>query len=98
VLKKLKAGTFSNGVAVRPDGKRVYISNGKDNTVSVLDTQTDEFVATIPVGKRPWNMAVTPDGKKLYVAAGRSDAVSVIDTESNQKIAMSRWEKGPGGW
>jgi YVTN family beta-propeller protein len=38
-------------------------------------------LATIPVGKRPWNMAITPDGKKLYVANGRSNSVTVIDTE-----------------
>jgi YVTN family beta-propeller protein len=44
-------------------------------------------VATIPVGKRPWNMAITPDGKKLYVANGRSNSISVIDTASNQKVA-----------
>jgi YVTN family beta-propeller protein len=43
-------------------------------------------VATVPVGKRPWNMAVTPDGKKLYVANGRSNSVSVIDTETNQSV------------
>jgi len=54
--------------------------------VSVIDTGSDEIIATIPVGKRPWNMALTPDGKKLYVAAGRSNAVSVIDTEANQKL------------
>ena len=43
-------------------------------------------IATVPVGRRPWNMAVTPDGKKLYVANGRSNSVSVIDTATNQKI------------
>jgi YVTN family beta-propeller protein len=64
----------------------VYISNGKDATVSVIDTDTNEFIATIPVGKRPWNMAITPDGKKLYVATGRSNGVSVIDTETNKKL------------
>jgi YVTN family beta-propeller protein len=43
-------------------------------------------IATIPAGKRPWNMAITPDGKKLYVANGRSNSVSVIDTASNKRI------------
>jgi YVTN family beta-propeller protein len=71
---------------VTPDGKRVFISNGKDGTVSAIDTATNTVVATIPVGKRPWNMAITPDGKKLYVANGRSNSVSVIDTGSNRVI------------
>jgi len=44
-------------------------------------------LASIPVGKRPWNMALTPDGAKLYVANGRSGSVSVIDTAALQKLA-----------
>lgn len=46
----------------------------------------NQVIATIAVGKRPWNMALTPDGKKLYVANGRSNSVSVIDTDSNQAL------------
>jgi YVTN family beta-propeller protein len=49
--------------------------------VSAIDTSDNSILATIPVGKRPWNMAITPDGKKLYVANGRSNSVTVIDTE-----------------
>ena len=37
VLAKIKAGLRSNGVALHPDGKRVYVSNGGDATVSVID-------------------------------------------------------------
>jgi YVTN family beta-propeller protein len=72
---------------VHPNGKYVYVTSGGDGTVQVIDTGSNTIVATIPVGKRPWNMAITPDGKKLYVACGRSDAVAVVDTESNKKIA-----------
>jgi YVTN family beta-propeller protein len=66
-------------VTASPDGTRVFVTNGKDGTVSAIDTATNEIIATIPVGKRPWNMAITPDSKKLYVANGRSNSVSVID-------------------
>jgi YVTN family beta-propeller protein len=76
----------ANGIAVHPDGRHVYVSAGGDGTVQVIDTAQDAIVATIPVGKRPWNMALTPDGRKLYVACGRSNAVAVVDTQSNRKI------------
>ena len=56
------------------------------NTVSVIDTASNAIIATIPVGKRPWNMALTPDGRKLYVANGRSNSISVIDTEKNERV------------
>jgi YVTN family beta-propeller protein len=79
-----------------PDGKRVYISNGKDGTVSAIDTSDNTVLATIPVGKRPWNMAITPDGKKLYVANGRSNSVTVIDTE--QLIPSGEVKVGEMPW
>ena len=49
-----------NGVAVHPDGKRVFVSSGGEGTVQVIDTATNTIVAKVPVGKRPWNMAMTP--------------------------------------
>jgi YVTN family beta-propeller protein len=67
---------------MHPDGARVFISNGRAGTVSVIDTSSNRIIATVPVGKRPWNMALTPDGRKLYVANGRSNSVTVIDAES----------------
>jgi YVTN family beta-propeller protein len=53
VIAEIKAGNFSNGVAMAPDGSRVYVSNGKDGTVSVIRTSDNQVEATIPVGKRP---------------------------------------------
>jgi YVTN family beta-propeller protein len=82
---------------VHPDGSRVFVSNGKDGTVSVIDTSINKIVATIEVGKRPWNMAITPDGGKLYVANGRSDSVSVIDTATNTKLKDIPVGKRPWG-
>ena len=70
-------------MTVRPDGKRVYISNGKDATVSVIDTSNDEIIATIPVGKRPWNMAITP-GRQKAVRRGWPLQRSVGHRHRNQ--------------
>jgi YVTN family beta-propeller protein len=41
------------GLAVTPDGTRLYIAAGISNKVSVLDTSTDTIVGTITVGSRP---------------------------------------------
>ena len=46
---------------------RAYVSNEDDGTVSVVDTQRLESVATIAVGKRPRGMALSRDGKQLFV-------------------------------
>jgi YVTN family beta-propeller protein len=46
---------------------RAYVSNEDDGSVSVVDTQRLEVVATIAVGKRPRGMVLSRDGRQLYV-------------------------------
>lgn len=47
---------------------RAYVSNEDGQTVSVLDTDKNEVIATIPVGKRPRGLKLNRDGSLLYVA------------------------------
>src|SRR5262249_49797404 len=63
-----------------------YVTNGADNTVSVLDTTTNTVVATVPVGTFPIAVAITPDGTHAYVA-NFDGTVSVIDTTTNTVVA-----------
>jgi YVTN family beta-propeller protein len=92
-----KAGPFSNGVTASPDGAKVYVSSGKGARVDVFDVGSKRFIASVPVGERPWNMAITPDGRKLYVANGRSGTVSVIDTATNKRVADVKVDELPWG-
>jgi YVTN family beta-propeller protein len=82
---------------MRPDGKKVFVSNGGDANVMVIDTGSNKVVGNIPVGQRPWNMAVTPDGKKLYVANGRSGTVSVLDAQAGAPIRDVKVGEFPWG-
>jgi YVTN family beta-propeller protein len=91
------AGEFANGLAMHPGGHELYVSNGRGGSVSVIDVPAQAVVATIAVGKRPWNMALTRDGGKPYVANGRSDSVSVIDTARRAKLADVAVGKLPWG-
>jgi YVTN family beta-propeller protein len=47
---------------------RAYVSNEDGHTVSVIDTEKNEVIATIPVGKRPRGIAINEEGTQLYVA------------------------------
>jgi len=60
VVAKVPVGWAPNGVAVTPDGSRVYLANEGSGTVSVFDTATNTVVATIPVGHAPLGVAITP--------------------------------------
>ena len=90
----MPVGNYPCGVAVTPDGKKVYVANNEDNTTSVIDTTTNTVTATVPVGTYPSGVAVGPDGTKVYVASSAymenltySSTVSVIDTATNTVTA-----------
>ncbi|MBV8890794.1 MAG: hypothetical protein JO266_02270, partial [Acidobacteria bacterium] len=53
VTAAIPVGTAPFGVAVTPDGRRIYVANGASNTVSVIDTATNRVTVAIPVGKGP---------------------------------------------
>jgi YVTN family beta-propeller protein len=71
-----------NGVAVSPNGSKVYVANYSGN-VSVIDAATNTVSTTIPVGANPNGVAVSPDGSKVYVTNVDSNNVSVIDAATN---------------
>jgi YVTN family beta-propeller protein len=58
-----------------------YVTNY--DTVSVIDTQSNTVVATVPVGAGAAGVAITPDGAFAYVANLNSRSVSVIDIGTN---------------
>jgi YVTN family beta-propeller protein len=65
--------------------QNAYITNQRDNTVSVIDTETDTVVGSpITVASNPRGVAVTSDGRKVYIAGGGT--VSVIDTATNTVV------------
>jgi YVTN family beta-propeller protein len=83
----IPVGTHPFGVAVTPDGSKVYVANQNDGTVSVIATATNTVVGSpITVGTLPFGVAVTPDGSKVYVANFASNTVSVIDTATNTVV------------
>ena len=85
------------GSVVSANGKEVYVSTGRGNTVVVVDTVKNEVAATISVGNRDWGIALSPDGSKLYSANGASDDVSVVDVNARKELKRIKVGSGPWG-
>ena len=78
-----------SGVAVSPDGTRLYVANRPkyprtNGTVSVIDLTERQVIAVIPVGVAPLGVAINPTGERVFVANEGSFSLSVIDTSTNQ--------------
>ncbi|MBA4371726.1 MAG: hypothetical protein C0402_02560 [Thermodesulfovibrio sp.] len=80
---KINVGRAPTGIAASPDGKRLYVANAVDNTVSVIDRTTHAVTATIGVGSNPRGLDVTPDSLYVYVANTSSNTVTIIRTTDN---------------
>ena len=78
-------------------GPYAYITNSGDNTVSVIDTATNNVAAVIPVGNYPMGVAVTLDGKKVYVTNIYDKTVSIIDATKNKVTATIPVGNAPRG-
>ena len=77
----------THGVALDPDGKFGYISDGGANAVVVFDRQTLAIVASIPTGANPDGITYEPVTKTVWAFNGRSKNVTVIDTASRTVTA-----------
>src|SRR5689334_3159739 len=56
----------------RPLPPRLYVTNERGGTLSVIDPATRTVVSTIQLGKRPRGVRPSPDGARLYVALSGS--------------------------
>lgn len=95
IVTNIVVGGSPNGLAVTPDGTRVYVGQETGNVV-VIDATTNTVTATIPVGTLPSGVKVNPAGTRIYVANNGGNSVSVIDTGTNTVIATILVGLAPG--
>jgi YVTN family beta-propeller protein len=83
------------GIAITPDGQKVYVTNAYFNNVTVIDVHTKTPLTVIPVGELPVNVAITPDGHTAYVANMDSHEITPIDITTNIPGAPIPVGRGP---
>ena len=93
-------GSFPLGVAVSPDGTRVYATVWDTLEVYVVDATTNLLVDTIPLSSdfgppQPNGLAVSPDGTRVYAAETMVDRVAVLDATTNTEITTVAVGQGP---
>ena len=63
-----------------------YIPNITSDDVTVIDLQTNEVVATIPVVETPFGIDFSPDCSLAYVAHFGQDSIAVINTQTQTVV------------
>jgi YVTN family beta-propeller protein len=92
-VTRIPTAAGARRLCMSPAGDRVYVTNHFDNSVSAIDTATQQVIATIPLGLNfaPMGIAITPNGEEVYATdqygGDGNGKVSVIDTATLTVIA-----------
>jgi YVTN family beta-propeller protein len=85
---QIEVGEHPAHVIADKDGKRAFVTNSEDGTVTVVDLATASIVGTIPTGSFPHGMRMNPAGDEIYVANVESGSVSVLDPAELKEVAQ----------
>ncbi len=84
---EIATNSHPNELVFTKDGKRLFVPNGNDNTVSVIETSTYKLIEHIsaslypesPIGTTPNGVALSEDEQTLFVANADNNCLSVFD-------------------
>lgn len=76
-----------HGIAVANELGRCFISNGRSNTVSIVDLKTLALIDTIPVGKNPDAILYDAFSHRVFVFNGRSNDATILDAKKGTVVS-----------
>lgn len=92
LVSRVAVGRHPTKMLLNPERTRLYVANSNDDSVSVIDTQTDKEIERInvrlsegvPPGNSPEGLALR--GDDLYVANAHSNSVAVVELGSKSRV------------
>jgi YVTN family beta-propeller protein len=96
-LRQIEVGLHPSGLAISPGGRYLCVANANSDTVSVIDTKTDEVCQTFSTrpekapklfGSGPNALTFDSEGRTLYVSNGTNNAIALFSFDP----AKCRWQ------
>jgi DNA-binding beta-propeller fold protein YncE len=96
----------SEGLALSPDGSRLFVMAQRPQEFHVIDTETDRVIDVVPLdvfaptpeGRNPQKrVQVSPDGAALLITSFDTGEIAIAPLESLRSQTKLTVEKGPMG-
>jgi len=87
VTSTIPVGKTPQGIAYDSAKGEIFVTNGQDNTTSVISDITNTVVATIPVGDYPYGVAYDSQKSEIFVVNLHDNNVMVISDSTYTVVA-----------
>jgi YVTN family beta-propeller protein len=84
-----------HGIAIAPELKRGFTSNGREAKVSVFDLETLKTISKVPTGSNPDSILYEPSQQEVYAFNGGSSSATVIDAKTGSVVTTIPLEGKP---
>ena len=81
-----------HGVALAPEFKHGFTSNGRENKVSMFDPATLQLINKIDVGKGPDGIYYDPGARRVFTNNHGSHDISAIDAKTGEVVGTVKVE------
>jgi len=104
IVKEISVGVHPNDFCITRNGKTMFVANGEDNSVSIIDLGKYKEVEVLntalypnaPAGSSTNGVALSDDEKTLYVANADNNYLAVFDV--TEKLESRSKGFIPVGW
>jgi YVTN family beta-propeller protein len=86
IEKTVVTGKSPEHFDVTPDGRRAFVGNIEDSTVSVIDVHEGRELQRLTGFYEPHGFSALPDGSKVYVSNHGAHEVAVLDAASGRML------------
>lgn len=95
LLAFLDVGETPIQLALKPDGGEIFCSNFGSDSVSEIETQTNEVGATYTIATHPVYSVVSADNSTLWVSNFGGDSINLWSIDDGQMAGSVRTGDGP---
>ncbi|KQP18455.1 hypothetical protein ASF43_08340 [Pseudorhodoferax sp. Leaf267] len=96
-MRNIKTGDGAHAFRGAGDKRHVFVSNRVANSISKIDLQTLEVVASYPVPGGPDCMDLSADGKLLFVTSRWARRLTVLDLTTGKLSRQVKVGRSPHG-
>jgi YVTN family beta-propeller protein len=94
-IRRIKVDPHPHGLAISPDGSRVYTASDRTGNFQVVDAKTGKIIAQIPIGNDPNQMTLTHDGRFAYVPMRGEGTIAVVQLDPLKLLKKLPSPAGP---